>query len=149
MSPLKSELIGQGSLIRLCPLLKPTALSYWVGVWVFLFWGTSGIIYATVRNQTRKLKMSQETASFFELIRREGLIVVALAALVWQVYWLTTTSAAQDKLWREEMAAYRVEAQAEAQRRLQAGADIAQAMTKIVARLDSIEDKVQCQTPND
>ena len=93
--------------------------------------------------------MSQETASFFELVRREGLIVVALAALVWQVYWLTTTSATQDKLWREEMAAYRVEAQAEAQRRLQAGADIAQAMTKIVARLESIEDKVQCQTLND
>jgi hypothetical protein len=87
--------------------------------------------------------MSNETASFFELIRREGLIVLALAALVWQVYWLTTTSAAQDKLWREEMAAYRVQAQDDAQRRLQAGADIAQAMTKLVARLDELESAVE------
>jgi hypothetical protein len=95
--------------------------------------------------------MSQETASFFELIRREGLIVVALAALVWQVYWLTTTSAAQDKLWREEMASYRVQAQDDAQRRLQAGADIAQAMTKIVARLDELESAVErgCQPSTD
>jgi hypothetical protein len=83
--------------------------------------------------------MSQETASFFELIRREGLIVVALAALVWQVYWTTTTSAAQDRLWREEMAAYRVESQADAQRRLQGAADIAQALTKVAERLEKVE----------
>jgi hypothetical protein len=83
--------------------------------------------------------MSQETASFFELIRREGLIVVALAALVWQVYWLTTNAATQDKLWREEMAAYRVESQADAQRRLQGAADIAQALTKVAERLEKVE----------
>jgi hypothetical protein len=83
--------------------------------------------------------MSQETASFFELIRREGLIVVAIAALAWQVYFVTSTSAAQDRLWREEMAAYRVESQEEAKRRLQAAADIAQAMTKIVSRLEQVE----------
>ena len=83
--------------------------------------------------------MSQETASFFELIRREGLIVVALAALVWQVYWLTTNAAAQDKLWREEMAAYRMESQADAQRRLQGAADIAQALTKVAERLEKVE----------
>ena len=83
--------------------------------------------------------MSQETANFFELIRREGLIVVALAALVWQVYWLTTNAAAQDKLWREEMAAYRMESQADAKRRLQGAADIAQAMTKLAERLEKIE----------
>jgi hypothetical protein len=83
--------------------------------------------------------MSQETASFFELIRREGLIVLALAALVWQVYFVTASSAAQDRLWREEMSAYRVESQEEAKRRLQAAADIAQAMTKIVSRLEQVE----------
>jgi hypothetical protein len=90
--------------------------------------------------------MSQETASFFELVRREGLIVLALAALVWQVYFVTASSAAQDKLWREEMAAYRVESQEEAKRRLQAAADIAQAMTKMVERLKTIEQQLeQCQ----
>ena len=83
--------------------------------------------------------MSLETISFFELLRREGLIVIALAALVWQVYWLTTTSTAQDKLWREEMAIYRMESQAEAQRRLQGAADIAQAMTKMAERLEKVE----------
>jgi hypothetical protein len=83
--------------------------------------------------------MSQETVNFFELVRREGLIVLALAALVWQVWFTQTTSAAQDKLWREELAAYRLETQEEAKRRLQAAADIAQAMTKIVSRLEEME----------
>jgi hypothetical protein len=83
--------------------------------------------------------MSQDTANLFELIRREGLIVVALAALVWMVYWSTTTSAQQDRLWREEMAAYRVESQADAQRRLQGAADIAQAITKLAERLAEVE----------
>jgi hypothetical protein len=90
--------------------------------------------------------MSAETASFFELVRREGLIVLALAALVWQVYFVTASSAAQDKLWREEMSAYRIESQEEAKRRLQAAADIAQAMTKMVERLRAIEQQMeQCQ----
>jgi hypothetical protein len=81
-----------------------------------------------------------ETQNLFELLRREGLIVVAIAALGWQVYFVTKTSAEQDRLWREEMAAYRIESQEEAKRRLQAAADIAQAMTKIVSRLDQVED---------
>ena len=90
--------------------------------------------------------MTQEAANFFELVRREGLIVLALAALVWQVWFVTSTSATQDKLWREELAAYRLESQEEAKRRLQASADIAQAMTKMVERLKTIEQQLeQCQ----
>lgn len=83
--------------------------------------------------------MTAEAQSLFELIRREGLIVVAIAALAWQVWHVTTTAASQDRLWREEMSAYRIEASAEAQRRLQAAADISQAMTKIVDRLERVE----------
>mgnify|MGYP001550208906 FL=1 len=83
--------------------------------------------------------MSQETANFFELIRREGLIVVALAALVWQVYWTTTTSAAQDRLWREEIKAYREAADARAHSRLQASADIAAVITKMSDRIAAVE----------
>jgi hypothetical protein len=51
--------------------------------------------------------MTAETQSLFELIRREGLIVIAIAALAWQVYWLTTSSQGQDEFWREEMTKYR------------------------------------------
>jgi hypothetical protein len=51
--------------------------------------------------------MTAETQSLFELIRREGLIVIAIAALAWQVYWLTTSSQGQDQFWREEMTKYR------------------------------------------
>ena len=90
--------------------------------------------------------MTQEAANFFELVRREGLIVVAIAALAWQVWFSHTTSAEQDRLWREEISAYRVESQEEAKRRLQAAADIAQAMTKMVERLKTIEQQLEkCQ----
>lgn len=51
--------------------------------------------------------MTAETQSLFELIRREGLIVIAIAALAWQVYWLTTASQGQDQFWRDEMMKYR------------------------------------------
>ena len=83
--------------------------------------------------------MADQLASVFDLIRREGLIVVALAALVWQVYWTTTTSAAQDRLWREEIKAYREAADARAHSRLQASADIAAVITKMSDRIAAIE----------
>ena len=89
--------------------------------------------------------MTVEAQNLFELIRREGLIVVAIAALAWQVWHVTTTAANQDRLWREEMAAYRVESQDEAKRRLQAAADIAQAITKLVDRLDRVEQACNSQ----
>jgi Tfp pilus assembly protein PilO len=84
--------------------------------------------------------MSENITTFLELLRREGLIVVAILALAYQVYWTTATFADADKLWREELAAYRVQAVEDSQMRLQAGADIAQAMTQMVARLDAIEE---------
>jgi hypothetical protein len=92
--------------------------------------------------------MTTETASIFELIRREGLIVVALGALVWQVYWITTTASEQDRHWREEMAKYRQQEILDAENRLQASAEIAQVMTKIVARLESIEDALNLGEEN-
>ena len=51
--------------------------------------------------------MSDTQANILELIRREGLIVVAIAALGWQVYFLTSQSQQQDQKWREELAEYR------------------------------------------
>ena len=47
------------------------------------------------------------TGGVIDLLKREGLIVVAIVALGWQVYWLTNSSQQQDHLWREELAAYR------------------------------------------
>jgi len=46
--------------------------------------------------------------NLFDLIRREGLIVVAIGALGWQVWFLTNQSQQQDALWRQELAEYRV-----------------------------------------
>jgi hypothetical protein len=52
--------------------------------------------------------MGEAKETILELVRREGLIVIAIVALGWQVYFLTSQSQEQDKLWREELAAYRV-----------------------------------------
>ena len=79
--------------------------------------------------------MSQETANFFELIRREGLIVLALAALVWQVYWLTTTTVDMDHAWRDELKAYREQDMKQHQERLEAYAQLVKAWTKLDERV--------------
>ena len=52
--------------------------------------------------------MTDTQTSIFDLIRREGLIVVAIGALGWQVYFLTNQSRQQDQLWRQELSEYRV-----------------------------------------
>ena len=52
--------------------------------------------------------MSDAQTNLFDLIRREGLIVVAIGALGWQVYFLTSQAQAQDAKWREELSEYRV-----------------------------------------
>ena len=52
--------------------------------------------------------MTDTQTNLFDLIRREGLIVVAIAALGWQVYFLTNQSRQQDQLWRQELSEYRV-----------------------------------------
>ena len=83
--------------------------------------------------------MSEQINSALELIRKEGLIVVALASLIWQVYWLTTNYSAADLLWREEIKAYRMAAEDRAQKRLEASAEIAQVMTRMAERLERIE----------
>ena len=44
-----------------------------------------------------------------QLVQSKGLIVVALFALIWQVYWLTAQSEKQDTLWRTELGEYRVQ----------------------------------------
>jgi len=52
--------------------------------------------------------MTDTQNNLFDLIRREGLIVVAIGALGWQVYFLTNQSQQQDALWRQELSEYRV-----------------------------------------
>ena len=51
--------------------------------------------------------MTDTQSTLLELIRREGLIVVAIGALGWQGYFLTSQSQQQDALWRQELAEYR------------------------------------------
>lgn len=41
------------------------------------------------------------------LIKDNGLIVIALLALAWQLYFVSTTNAEQDAKWRMELAEYR------------------------------------------
>ena len=79
--------------------------------------------------------MTQEAANFFELIRREGLIVLALAALVWQVYWLTMTAVDMDHAWRDELKAYREQDMRQHQERLDAYAEMVQSWTKLDERV--------------
>ena len=79
--------------------------------------------------------MTQEVANFFELIRREGLIVLALAALVWQVYWLTTTTVTMDQAWREELKAYRELEIRQHAERLEAYQELSVAWTRLDERV--------------
>ena len=79
--------------------------------------------------------MSQETASFFELVRREGLIVLALAALVWQVYWLTMTAVDMDHAWRDELKAYREQDMKQHTERLEAYTELVESWTKLDERV--------------
>ena len=51
--------------------------------------------------------MTDTPTNIFDLIRREGLIVIAIGALGWQVWFLTNQSQKQDSLWRAELAEYR------------------------------------------
>ena len=79
--------------------------------------------------------MTQEAANFFELIRREGLIVLALAALVWQVYWLTDMTVRMDRQWREELKAYRELDMDQNQKRLDKYQELSVAWTKLDERV--------------
>jgi len=83
--------------------------------------------------------VSEETAHFFELLRREGLIVLALAALVWQVYWLTTSAMAMDQAWREELKAYRELEIKQHAERLEAYRDLSIAWTKLDERVSRMK----------
>jgi hypothetical protein len=83
--------------------------------------------------------MSQDAASFFELIRREGLIVLALAALVWQVYWLTTTTVDMDHAWREELRAYRELDMEQHAARLEAYTEMVGTWTKLDERVSRMK----------
>ena len=56
--------------------------------------------------------MTDETSlpeKLLQLVQSKGLIVIALFALIWQVYWLTAQSEKQDTLWRAELGEYRVQ----------------------------------------
>ena len=61
------------------------------------------------------LRVSEQSDSasiperLLQLVQSKGLIVVALFALIWQVYWLTAQSEKQDTLWRAELGEYRVQ----------------------------------------
>ena len=61
------------------------------------------------------LRVSEQSDSasiperLLQLVQSKGLIVVALFALIWQVYWLTVQSEKQDTLWRAELGEYRVQ----------------------------------------
>ena len=79
--------------------------------------------------------MTQEAANFFELVRREGLIVLALAALVWQVYWLTMTAVDMDHAWRGELKAYREQDMKQHQERLEAYTKLVESWTKLDERV--------------
>jgi len=83
--------------------------------------------------------VTQEAANFFELIRREGLIVLALAALVWQVYWLTTTTVTMDQAWREELKAYRELEMKQHTERLEAYQELSVAWTKLDERVSRMK----------
>ena len=95
--------------------------------------------------------MTQEAANFFELIRREGLIVLALAALVWQVYWLTDMTVRMDRQWREELKEYRTLQMTQNQERLERYQELSVAWTKLderVARMKRvlIDQEHACRT---
>ena len=83
--------------------------------------------------------MPEPISNIFDLIRREGLIVIALGALLWQVHWLTNNFSAADMLWREEINAYRVSADNRAQDRMQATAEMTRAVSQMADRLTTIE----------
>ena len=83
--------------------------------------------------------MSGEAQSLFELIRQEGLIVVAIVALAWQVYWLTATGSQTDEKWREELTAYREAADLRTQQRLEAVRDLTTVIQKMDDRLETIQ----------
>lgn len=83
--------------------------------------------------------MSTESASIFELVRREGLIVLALGALVYQVYWMTTGFSEADRLWREEVAAWRVSSMETDRQRTEAKIELASALQQAEDRIHHIE----------
>ena len=87
--------------------------------------------------------MPESVSIALEIVRREGLIVIAILALGWQVYWTTSTSSEQDRLWREELAEWRSQSVERDRRSLEAASEIAQAVMRVTARLEAIEDELE------
>lgn len=52
-------------------------------------------------------KHNSPISAGLRLIKDHGLVVIALLALAWQLYFVSTTNAEQDAKWRMELAEYR------------------------------------------
>ena len=87
--------------------------------------------------------MGEAKDTVLELIRREGLIVVAIVALGWQVYFLTNQSQQQDALWRQELAEYRVMIQALDEKIGERWIKLADVSAQINVRLTGIEKDIE------
>jgi len=80
----------------------------------------------------------EQKQHIYELLRREGLIVVAIAALGWQVYWLTNNFAEQDAKWRTELASYREMMLEDTRNRLEKYQQLVTAWTRLDERVTEI-----------
>ena len=82
--------------------------------------------------------MSEETQHVFELLRREGLIVIAIVALGWQVYWLTSNFAEQDAKWRSELSSYREMMIEDTRNRMEKYQELTAAWTRLDERVTEL-----------
>lgn len=83
---------------------------------------------------------SQLAELALRLIKDNGLIVVALAALAWQLYFVSITNAEQDAKWRTELAEYRQMMDNFHVERGNSRAQIAEALTRLQGTVKIMEE---------
>jgi hypothetical protein len=87
---------------------------------------------------TEKAGAANIPERLLQLVQSKGLIVVALFALIWQVFWLTSQSEEQDKLWRAELGEYRLQIRDMELDLSKQRADYAQLAEKVLVEVDNM-----------